>query len=136
MIYSPRVVFFRDDAGEWTDPMEADIVVSAAVNADVARRYVTNGDETPIALAMKERMARILFLFEKKGMRHLVLGSFGTGVFRNKVDVVASLWAELLTVDGARFKNSFDSITFAVLDDKTFVVFEEKFQQRTKDGGR
>jgi len=134
MIYSPRVVFFRDDAGNWTEPMEADVVVSAAVNAGVARRHIRNGDETPIALAMKERMARVLSLFEKKGMRHLVLGSFGTGVFQNKVDVVASLWADLLTVDDARFRNSFDSITFAILDEKTFVVFEEVFQRRTVEG--
>lgn len=135
MIYSPRVVFFRNDAGEWTEPMKVDLIVSAAVNAGVARRHLSNGDESPIALAMKERMARILFLFETKGMRHLVLGSFGTGVFQNRVDVVASLWADLLAVDGARFKQSFDSVVFAVLDEKTFVVFEETLKRRTRDGG-
>ncbi|KAF9012724.1 hypothetical protein BDQ17DRAFT_1498306 [Cyathus striatus] len=30
---------------------------------------------------MKERMARVLYLFEKQGIRNVVLGSFGTGCF-------------------------------------------------------
>jgi uncharacterized protein (TIGR02452 family) len=81
MIYSPGVVFIRDDAGGWMEPLEADVLVSAAVNAGVARRA---GDtaEARIEVAMKERMARILFLFNQQGVRNLVLGSFGTGVFR------------------------------------------------------
>jgi len=88
MIYSPGVVFFRDDDGGWTEPLEADVLVSAAVNAGVVRNSlygrVTGKDkeETRIEAAMKERMARILFLFSEQGVRNVVLGSFGTGVFQ------------------------------------------------------
>jgi uncharacterized protein (TIGR02452 family) len=87
MIYSPGVIFFRDDDGGWTEPLEADVLVSAAVNAGVARnslhgRVAGKGEEVKIEAAMKERMARVLFLFSKQGVRNVVLGSFGTGVFR------------------------------------------------------
>jgi len=35
---------------------------------------------------MKERMVRVLFLFNQQGIRNVVLGIFGAGVFRNDVD--------------------------------------------------
>jgi uncharacterized protein (TIGR02452 family) len=87
MIYSPGVVFFRDDDGGWTEPLEADVLVSAAVNAGEVRNswycyFAGIGDEVTIEAEMRERMARILFLFDQQGIRNVVLGSFGTGVFR------------------------------------------------------
>jgi uncharacterized protein (TIGR02452 family) len=87
MIYSPGVVFFRDDYGGWTEPLEADVLVSAAVNAGEVRNswycyFAGIGDEVTIEAEMRERMARILFLFDQQGIRNVVLGSFGTGVFR------------------------------------------------------
>lgn len=130
MIYSPRVLLFRNDDGDFQEPIEVDIVVSAAVNAGVVRRSLENDDETGIAVAMKERMGRILLLFESQGVKNLVLGSFGTGVFRNKVDVVATIWAELLVVEGARFRDSFDRVMFAILDGKTLSTFNTAFEAR------
>lgn len=130
MIYSPRVVFFRDDLGNWKSPIEVDIVTSPAVNAGVVRRYlreIGSTDETRLDAAMKERMARILFLFERQGVRNLVLGSFGTGVFRNRVELVAGIWTELLIGEGARFKHSFDHVVFAILGHQTFKTFETIF---------
>lgn len=52
--------------------------------------------EMLIAATMRERIARILHLFHIKGVRHLVLGSFGTGVFQNSVDLVADIFKDLL----------------------------------------
>lgn len=87
MVYSPSVVFFRDDSGLWTEPIQADVLTSAAVNAGVARntlhgRVAGKGEEKKIEAAMRERMARILFTFQASGCKNLVLGSFGTGVFQ------------------------------------------------------
>ncbi|KAF9479077.1 hypothetical protein BDN70DRAFT_913332 [Pholiota conissans] len=130
MIYSPRVLFFRADKGTWLPPIEADVLTSAAVNAGVVRRYLrqrNSVDESELDAAMKERMARVLYLFELRGVRHLVLGSFGTGVFRNRVELVAGVWKELLVGEHARFKDSFDRVVFAVLGSATFKVFEETF---------
>jgi len=135
MIYSPRVVLFRDDRGDLNEPLEVDILVSAAVNAGLVRRKLRetgSTDESMLEAAMRERMARVLFLFERQGVKDLVLGSFGTGVFRNKVDLVATIWADLLSVDGARFKDSFNRVVFAILDEKTFDEFRETFEKRTE----
>ena len=78
-------------------------------------------------------MARVLYLFEQSGVRDLVLGSFGTGVFRNNVRVVASIWMDLLVVDGARFKGSFDHVVFALLGRETYDEFQKTFKEGRKD---
>ena len=67
----------------------------------------------------------MLFLFEKQGVRDVVLGSFGTGVFRNRVEVVVGLWKRLL---GGRFRGSFDKVVFCVLGNDSFLVFEQVFK--------
>ena len=134
MIYSPGVTVVRDDAGEWIAPYQVDVLTSPAVNAGVVRKSLFGkvagaGIEDKIEQAMRERMGRILYLFEQQGVRHIVLGSFGTGVFQNKVDMVARVWAELLLKDGARFKNSFENVVFAIIGGKdTHAIFDDAFQ--------
>jgi uncharacterized protein (TIGR02452 family) len=132
MIYSPGVLIFRDDDGGWMEPLEVDVLTSPAVNAGVVRKTVhgklmPQATEERIKKVMVERMSRVLFLLEKERVRNIVLGSFGTGVFQNKVDVVAQLWADLLTVPGARFGCSFEKVVFAILGRKTFVDFKDAF---------
>lgn len=134
-IFSPDVVVFRTDSGELIKPVQIDVVTSAAVNAGVARRTLSGqvageAEEVKIGKVMKERMGRILFLFERNGIRDVVLGSFGTGVFQNKVSLVAAIWAELLVAPGARFTNSFDRVVFAILGHQTFVEFKDSFEER------
>jgi uncharacterized protein (TIGR02452 family) len=134
MVYTPSVVILKDDAGNWAPPFEVDVLTSAAVNAgDVRKKIGDLGElaeiEKPIESAMKERMARILFLFEQQGAKNIVLGSFGTGVFKNDVKVVARIWTELLTVKGARYRHSFDRVVFAILGKDTFTTFEQSFRE-------
>jgi len=135
MIYSPGVTVFRDDDGGWTEPTTIDVLTSAAVNAGVVRetvlgRIAGSATEDKIAKVMRERMARILFLFEKQGVKNVVLGSFGTGVFRNNVNLVANIWADLLLDRTARFGGSFEHVVFAILGRATFEEFERVFTER------
>lgn len=132
MIYSPGVTLFRDDNGSWAEPLLIDVVTSPAVNAGLVRRNLQDQfgpeeTEGKIAEAMRERMARILYLFEKEGVKNIVLGSFGTGVFKNKVDMVARSWAEHLQSPDARFHKSFDRVVFAILGHETFEVFKRSY---------
>ena len=135
MIFSPDVTVFRTDSGKLTEPIRIDVVTSAAVNAGVARRTLNGqvageAEEVKIGKVMRERMGRILLLFEKHGIKDLVLGSFGTGVFQNKVSLIAAIWAELLVAPGARFANSFDRVVFAILGRATYVEFKDSFEER------
>ncbi|TBU56273.1 hypothetical protein BD310DRAFT_931776 [Dichomitus squalens] len=134
MVYSPGVTVVRDDDGEWVKPYQIDVLTSPAVNAGVVRktlfgRVAGPGVEDKIEQVMKDRMARILYLFEQQRIQHVVLGSFGTGVFQNKVETVARIWADLLLKDGARFKNSFENVVFAIIGGRgTHGVFQDAFQ--------
>ncbi|KAJ2913097.1 hypothetical protein MD484_g7317, partial [Candolleomyces efflorescens] len=134
MTYSPGVIVFQNDEGDAVDPVRIEVVSCAAVNAGELRSNeggMTAGQaaalEVEIEAAMEERMGRILYLFEKKRVRNIVLGTFGTGVFKNKVDVVARLWAKLLVGRDARFGCSFDRVMFAITGDATFAEFHGAF---------
>ncbi|TFK74677.1 hypothetical protein BDN72DRAFT_893018 [Pluteus cervinus] len=121
----------EDDAAEGNDSDNHDQTEPAG------GPVVTEAElEARIEAAMRERMARILYLFEKKGVKNLVLGSFGTGVFKNKVDMVARLWVELLLgkkegeeLQKARFARSFDRVFFAVIHEPTFKTFVRVFEE-------
>ncbi|KAJ7503034.1 hypothetical protein B0H11DRAFT_1987543 [Mycena galericulata] len=160
MVYTRGVQLFRSDDGEWVAPATVDVLTSAAVNAGEVRKReggreggginayfkpardqnraaapapVPADVETTIEDVMRERMGRLLFLFEKEGAQDLVLGSFGTGVFKNKVPMVARLWVELLAAPDARFRNSFQRVVFAIIDQKTCAVFKEVFNSLNLD---
>ncbi|KAI0366759.1 hypothetical protein BV20DRAFT_630336 [Pilatotrama ljubarskyi] len=135
MIYSPGVTIFRDDDGDWVEPFQVDVLTSPAVNAGVVRntlhgRVAGAAVEDKIEQAMRERMARLLYLFQTKGVKNLVLGSFGTGVFRNDVNTIARIWADLLIGDNARFKDVFDHVVFAILGKETYEEFRTVFGSR------
>ncbi|KAL0955736.1 hypothetical protein HGRIS_001952 [Hohenbuehelia grisea] len=134
MIYSPGVTLFRDDSGGWLEPLKVDVLTSPAVNAGVVRKTVRarlapDGEEAQIRRVMKERMGRLLYLFEREGVKHLVLGSFGTGVFRNDIPTIAEIWAELLGTSSTRFGSSFETILFAVIGGKTFEQLRDSFEE-------
>ncbi|KZV80899.1 hypothetical protein EXIGLDRAFT_732121 [Exidia glandulosa HHB12029] len=131
MIWSPGVLFFRADDGDWIEPVAANVVTSPAVNVyEVKGRLGSSLPvDTRIADTMRERMARILRLFELKETTHVVLGSFGTGAFGNDIATVARLWADLLG-PGSRFERSFSVVEFAIIDQRTLGVFKQHFEER------
>jgi uncharacterized protein (TIGR02452 family) len=136
MIFSPSVIVLRDDAGAWLPPHQIEVVTCAAVNAGVVRERAgespSRGSDvgTRIESVMRERMARILFVFEQQGLRNIVLGSFGTGVFRNDVSMVADIWFDLLAEGGARFMHSFDRVIFGIINKRTAETFKAVFESR------
>lgn len=137
IIYSPGIVVFRDDSGAWTEPFDADVLTCAAVNAGEVRQSSAGRHasvEDKIEREMKERMGRVLYLFEKEGVKDIVLGSFGTGVFRNNVSFIAKTWADLLSAPGARFGSSFERVMFAITGERTFAEFEAAYKARSQGG--
>ena len=130
ILFCPGVTVFRNEEGGFSVPYEIDVVNCAAVNAKKVRQGGTTSSgniERSIEGVMEERMGRILYVFEQRGVRNVVLGAFGTGHFRNKVEVVARLWAKLLTDREARFKESFDRVIFAITGQETYRAFHREF---------
>lgn len=85
---------------------------------------------------MRERAARALYAFERHGVKHLVLGAWGCGVFGNDVRGVAGIWADLLGREDGRFRRSFERVVFAVLGQEMFREFEAAFEARAQGEGK
>lgn len=111
-IYSPEVVLFRDGAFRLTDtPVRADVLTLPAVN--MGQVLLKGEDAAQARRVMRRRMKLALGIFAEKGAKHLVLGAYGCGVFRNDPREIAAWWRELMEEGMGR---QFASVFHAVLD--------------------
>lgn len=130
MIYSPDVVFFKDDADKLSDkPYLLDILTSPAVNIGAMKK----NRPSELALSEKtmlERMDKIFALFVLHNAENLILGAWGCGVFQNEADDVARYFAYYLK-EGGKYSRCFKNIIFAIYDKnkngKNIKPFENTF---------
>lgn len=129
MIHSPSVPVFRDDVSGalLEQPYLCTFLTAAAPNAGmVLAREPERAAE--VERTMRARVQLSLAVAAQRGHRHLVLGAWGCGVFKNDPKVVADAYRKEL--DGA-FAGIFDEVIFAVLDwsdDRHFIrPFAERF---------
>ncbi|RKZ52927.1 MAG: TIGR02452 family protein [Candidatus Parabeggiatoa sp. nov. 3] len=126
MIHSPRCPIFREDNGTLLDePYSVDFITSPAPNAS-AIYHKQPHNISLIPQVLQERSSKILSLAASSGCDALVLGAWGSGVFRNDPERVAKTFYEHLYPQGA-FWGYFQKIVFSVLDtssqQKTFKAF-------------
>ncbi|WP_395749249.1 TIGR02452 family protein [Prosthecobacter sp.] len=112
---SPRVPFFRDDAGELLeDPVLATVITAPAPNAGAVSRNEP-GRLPEVEPTLRRRATQVLQAAVDTGIECLVLGAWGCGVFRNDPRLVARTFAMLLQPGGA-FVTHFKEVVFAVYD--------------------
>ncbi len=112
-IYSPEVIFFRDDKFQLIEkPVTASVLTLPAVN--YGQVLLRREDPNKAKETMKRRMRLTLAIFAATGDKNLILGAYGCGVFGNNPVDVANWWRELLFEEG--FGKLFEAIHFAVLD--------------------
>ncbi|OHT09657.1 hypothetical protein TRFO_21376 [Tritrichomonas foetus] len=119
MIYSPLVLFFRDDEFNLIpEPFAVNVITSPAVDN---RNRLENAHSL-----MRDRIIRILELAAYHENRVLVLGAFGCGVFKNDPYVVAKLFKEAINM--GQFRGRFDCIYFAIYrSDRNVSNFRQVF---------
>ena len=115
MIYSPDVVFFKNDADELlSQPFLLDILTSPAVNVGA----IMQNKPSELAQAeqtMLSRIDKMLFVFVLQKVEKLILGAWGCGVFQNKPKDVAAYFAHYLMQEG-KYGKCFREVVFAVFD--------------------
>lgn len=112
-IYSPDVVFFRDERFNlMKQPVTASVLTLPAVN--YGQVLLKGEDRQKAERVMKDRMRLSLAIFACKKDKNLILGAYGCGVFRNDPLKIAGWWQDLLDNEG--FGSFFSEIRFAVLD--------------------
>jgi hypothetical protein len=113
VIFSPSVPVFRDDDGNLLpQPYPVSFVTAAAPNAGALGPAHAHARTLPGVLSA--RAAKVLAVFWASGLRRLVLGAWGCGVFRNPPDTVAAAFAHHLGPSGAFF-SKFELVTFAAM---------------------
>ena len=112
-IYSPGVVFFRDENNTLLEaPTTASILTLPAVNMG---QVIAKGEDVNRAkTVMKDRMRLALSIFAYEKNRTIILGAYGCGVFGNNPDDIARWWYELLFEE--EYMGYFQRVLFAVLD--------------------
>lgn len=111
-IYSPEVIFFRDGMFQLADtPVKASVLTLPAVNMGQVLLKGENAAEAK--KVMRRRMRLALGIFAEQKAKHLVLGAYGCGVFRNDPREIAVWWREHLEEGMGQY---FDSVFHAVLD--------------------
>lgn len=124
MIYTPRIVVFRDINLDLARPYECDIISCPAPNAGLARKNYVSWET--INTAMDTRIRMILDGFISLGHTDIVLGAFGCGAFRNIPEFVVNRFNWYLNSQGYRY--AFNKIIFAVKPGKNHTVFKEQLQ--------
>ncbi|GAA1986148.1 TIGR02452 family protein [Kitasatospora viridis] len=112
VVFSPGVPVIRDGRGELlAAPHRVSFVTAPAPNAgQLALR--SQGSPAELAELLTERAHRVLAVAARHGVRRLVLGAWGCGVFRNDPAQVADAFGSALE----RYGPAFERVVFAVLD--------------------
>lgn len=109
VIVSPGVPVIRDDHGALAAPFPVTFLTSPAPNAgELARRSAT----LDVPTILSQRAERVIAVAAHHGVRTLVLGAWGCGVFRNDPAHVADAFDTALRTWGP----AFDRVVFAVWD--------------------
>jgi len=127
MIYSPGVPWFRVSSLDplLQIPFRTAIITAPAPNAGEARK---NKTEDEISTCLRRRCGMVLALAKHFGHRHLVLGAWGCGVFKNDPALVADAFAVWLAQP--EFHDWFDQVHFAVYDSTKDLSVLKAFQLR------
>lgn len=125
VVWSPHVPVIRGEGGLLAEPYPLSFLTSPAPNAgQLALRAA--GRPVDVADVLTERAGRVLAVAARHGVRQLVLGAWGCGVFRNDPAVVADAFAAALSERGAPF----GTVVFAVWDRSPHSVNREAFRRR------
>ncbi|MFB8002441.1 TIGR02452 family protein [Nocardia sp. NPDC056000] len=134
VIFSPGVPVIRDRRGELrTDPYPVSFLTSPAPNA--GQLNLRSEQSVSVREVLNTRADKVLAVAARHGIRDLVLGAWGCGVFRNDPAEVAAAFAHALDIHGA----AFDRVVFAVWDRAAVsanrTAFEDRFLSPTRQSG-
>jgi uncharacterized protein (TIGR02452 family) len=114
LILSPRCPVFRDDAGALLEHVHHVTFISGAAPNAGALQSRQPGDLHLIPDTFRRRIEYVLAVAVLKECRHIVLGAWGCGVFRNDPELVARTFMHLLR--STAWASRFSRVRFSILD--------------------
>ena len=129
MIYSPNVLFWNDDNGNYFEkPFLVDILTAPAPNKGAMQQHNRKEEIAETEEVLKKRMDKVLAIALQQKSDTIILGAWGCGVFRNEPKDVAQLFKEIIA---EKYAGAFKKIVFAIFDNSekksNFKQFEATF---------
>ena len=129
MIYSPNVLFWNYDNGDYFEkPFVADVITAPAPNKGAMLQHDRKDEIAKTEEVFKKRMDKVLAIAAKQNIETLILGAWGCGVFRNEPKDVAQLFKEIIA---EKYAGAFKKIVFAIFSNSdkkpTLKIFEDTF---------
>ena len=143
IIYTPEVVIFKTDTSypklmneeKW---QTVNVITCAAPNLREKPSNIHNSGDGNVSVSISDNELQLLH--EKRGAKILdvalaeknqvvILGAFGCGAFKNKPEIVAKAYKNLME----KYKYAFETIEFAVYclprDDSNYQVFKKNLEE-------
>ena len=129
-LYTKEAIFFKDKDYEYMEPVVCDVITIAAINLNENAKYDPVQNITEYRKITKDKIRLMVSLAAQNGVRNLVLGAWGCGVFNNDPTTMSQYFSEVLVGEG--YSVDFDNIVFAIINDhnsvgNNFDIFNNKF---------
>ena len=129
-LYTKEAIFFKDKDYEYMEPVVCDVITIAAINLNENAKYDPVQNITEYRKITKDKIRLMVSLAAQNGVRNLVLGAWGCGVFNNDPTTMSQYFGEVLVGEG--YSVDFDNIVFAIINDhnsvgNNFDIFNNKF---------
>ena len=129
-LYTKDAIFFKDKDYEYMEPVVCDVITIAAINLNENAKYDPVQNVTDYRKITKDKIRLMVSLAAQNGVKNLILGAWGCGVFNNDPTTMSQYFSEVLVGEG--YSVDFDNIVFAIINDhnsvgNNFDIFNNKF---------
>lgn len=128
-LYTKNAVFLRGFDYDYIPWFKCDVVTVASVNLNLNAWYDEENEKWVDGLVdkpkgywetMRTRVRLMCTLAGDRGVKNLILGAWGCGVFKNDPNDVAEIFYEVLVLE--RYMFIFDQVVFAIINDNNSVA--------------
>lgn len=124
-LYTEGSIFFKDKDYNLIQPIKTDVITIAAVNLN--NYFPTKEEYEKIT---KQKIRLMLSVPKQNGIKTLILGAWGCGVFKNDPKIMSQFFKEVIFDEG--FGLGFEKIIFGIINDHNSVgnnyqIFSEIF---------
>ncbi|HOB26413.1 MAG TPA: TIGR02452 family protein [Bacilli bacterium] len=129
-LYTKDAIFFKDNNYEYMEPITCDVVTISAINLNENAKYDPVQNIKDYRNVTKNKIRLMVSLAAQNGVKNLILGAWGCGVFKNDPKTMAQYFSEVLIGEG--YSVDFDNIVFAIINDhnsvgNNFDIFNKEF---------
>jgi len=129
-LYTKDAIFFKDKDYDYMGPINCDVITIAAINLNENAKYDPVQNVTDYRKITKDKIRLMVSLAAQNGVKNLILGAWGCGVFKNDPKTMAQYFSEVLIGEG--YSVDFNNIVFAIINDhnsvgNNFDIFNNQF---------